>query len=64
MAKDQEYWIYEDDLPEDFTDEEYDEWFKDSRLVLGVRMGPGTKKAAPNPYGITEVEILTGKPVL
>ena len=31
--------IYEDNLPE-MTDEEYNTWFADSRIVDGVRMGP------------------------
>jgi hypothetical protein len=31
--------IYEDDLPDDMTDEEYTNWFKRSHVVDGVRMG-------------------------
>ena len=32
-------YMYEDELPEDMTDEEYDEWHKHS-FVDGVRIGP------------------------
>lgn len=31
--------MYEDQLPEDMTDAEYDEWFLTSSIVDGVRMG-------------------------
>ena len=31
---------YEDELPEDMTDIEYDRWFVKSKVVNGVRMGP------------------------
>lgn len=32
--------MYEDDLPENMSDSEYDEWFAKSSVVDGVRMGP------------------------
>jgi hypothetical protein len=32
--------MYEDELPADMTDEEYERWFADSAVVDGVRMGP------------------------
>lgn len=32
--------MYEDDLPIDITDDEYDKWYEKSRIVDGVRMGP------------------------
>ena len=32
--------IYEDELPEDLTDAEYDLWFKESYISDGVRVGP------------------------
>jgi hypothetical protein len=32
--------VYEDELPEDFTDEEYNQWYAKSKVVDGVRMGP------------------------
>lgn len=39
--------IYEDELPEDMTQEEYDEWYKTSSIVYGVRMGqPFVRKHA------------------
>jgi uncharacterized Zn finger protein (UPF0148 family) len=31
---------YEEDLPDDMPDKDYDEWFKASSLIYGVRMGP------------------------
>ena len=31
---------YEDELPDDMTDAEYDVWYRASRVVDGVRMGP------------------------
>lgn len=31
--------VYEDELPE-MTEQEYAEWFKESKIVDGVRMGP------------------------
>ena len=31
---------YEDELPSGFTDEEYNQWYANSRVVDGVRMGP------------------------
>ena len=40
IEKDSFRWIYEDELPEEMTDKEYDEWFKKSHVVYGVRMGP------------------------
>jgi hypothetical protein len=30
---------YEEDLPSDISKEDYDKWYKTSRLVYGVRMG-------------------------
>lgn len=42
--------IHEDELPE-MTDAEYTEWFKQSEIVFGVRMGPmfpPSKSAAIN----------------
>jgi len=35
--------INEDDLPDDLTDEEYDEWFKESWVDI-VRLGYGIKR--------------------
>jgi hypothetical protein len=32
--------LYEEDLPDDIDDKLYEEWFKLSRVVHGVRMGP------------------------
>jgi len=32
--------MYEDDLPKDISQGEYDLWFEQSRIVDGVRMGP------------------------
>ena len=32
--------MYEDELPADMSDEEYDAWFARSHVVCGVRMGP------------------------
>jgi len=31
--------MFEQDLPEDMTDEQYSKWFDNSLLVWGVRMG-------------------------
>lgn len=36
--------IYEDTLPPDITDAEYAAWFKQSKIVDGVRMGPPLNK--------------------
>jgi len=33
-------WSYEDELPEDMPQVEYDAWFEQSRIVEGVRVGP------------------------
>ena len=33
-------WINEDTLPEDLSNEDYDDWFAQSRVIDGVRMGP------------------------
>ncbi len=30
---------YEDDLPDDMTDKEYDDWYAESAVIDGVRMG-------------------------
>lgn len=35
-----EGWIYEDELPESITGEDYDYWFDKSLVIMGVRMGP------------------------
>jgi hypothetical protein len=35
-----ERYIFETDLPADILKSTYDEWFKRSRIVDGVRMGP------------------------
>lgn len=35
-----EGWVYEDQLPEDLSNEDYDDWFAQSRVIDGVRMGP------------------------
>lgn len=35
-----EGWVYEDQLPEDLSNEDYDDWFPLSRVIDGVRMGP------------------------
>lgn len=35
--------MYEDELPESITDEEYDSWYENSCVVDGVRMGPKFK---------------------
>lgn len=35
-----EGFVYEDELPEDMTDDAYREWFDRSMIVGGVRMGP------------------------
>ena len=32
-------WIYEDSLPSSMTKEQYNEWYKHSKIVRGVRMG-------------------------
>lgn len=40
-------YIYEDSLPEDITQKAYDEWFAQSTIVDGVRMGPPLKPTAP-----------------
>lgn len=37
---DRPVYVYEDDLPESMTDDEYDVWFKLSKIVDGVRVGP------------------------
>lgn len=34
------YAVYEDDLPGDITDTEYDAWYLQSCVIDGVRMGP------------------------
>lgn len=31
---------YEDQLPDDMTDAEYETWYEHSVLIYGVRMGP------------------------
>lgn len=33
-------WINEDQLPEELSNEDYDNWFAQSRVIDGVRMGP------------------------
>ena len=40
--------IYEDALPEDMTDAEYDAWYAKSMVIDGVRMGPPFKPS-PTP---------------
>ena len=32
--------IYEDTLPANITDAEYDAWYAESQVIDGVRMGP------------------------
>jgi hypothetical protein len=32
-------WIYEDSLPSSMTKEQYNEWYKYSKIISGVRMG-------------------------
>lgn len=32
--------VYEDQLPENMTDKEYDQWYALSAVVDGVRVGP------------------------
>lgn len=49
-----EFW-YEDDLPDDMTDEDYDEWFKYSTVDF-VRKGPGVVRvpdSANEPHNVT-----------
>jgi hypothetical protein len=36
--------MYEDELPEDMTDSEYSEWYEQSYVLDGVRVGPQRKK--------------------
>lgn len=36
--------MHEDDLPEDMTEEEYDQWYADSQVIDGIRMGPLVKE--------------------
>jgi len=39
MKIDNEELMYEDDLPDKMTDGQYNEWYKTSKIVYGVRMG-------------------------
>jgi len=39
MNRDKYVLIYEQDLPDDITDEEYSEWYSKSIIVDSVRMG-------------------------
>lgn len=49
--------IYEDELPANITDADYDKWFKESNVVDGVRMGPlvGSESDDPLTEGIESV---------
>lgn len=42
--------MFEDELPEDMTDAEYDTWFENSHVPDGVgcRMGPAWDKGQPS----------------
>lgn len=39
---------YEDDLPDDISQSEYDEWYKHSLIIDGVRMGIPLKRNESN----------------
>ena len=45
--------MYEDELPEDITDEEYSDWYEQSAVYDGVRMGP---KWCPWPYWAKQMD--------
>lgn len=33
-------WVYEDELPTPLGQDAYDEWYQESKIICGVRMGP------------------------
>ncbi len=35
--------VCEDELPEEMSTEDYNEWYKKSEIILGVRRGPEVK---------------------
>lgn len=42
-------WVYEDTLPVEMSQEQYDWWFKESLVLDGVRMGPPLDHSPTNP---------------
>jgi hypothetical protein len=46
IVKNARGFVHEDKLPEDFTDEDYNEWFKMSYIlaIIGCRVGPPVRK--------------------